>query len=417
MDRKISDKKKRKMNRRRILKIAVPAFTVCAIITAAILMTSDRIPESDLELSEAKRGDIETSVDATGKIIPAFEETLVSPVSTRIVEVYLHEGDKVEAGTPILRLDLESTETEVRTTTDELNMRKLSTRQSELNSHTHLTNLRMKIKAKEMSVAELKAEVRNEKRLDSIGSGTGERVRQAELTYNSALLELEQMRTELKNEAKVQAAANQSKRLEENITAKNLYLLQHTLEDAQVKAPRDGTLTFVNSSIGSSIGPGEKLAVLADLTRFKITAEIPEGESSRLASGAKVLVRINKKMLEGEISLIKPESANGIVTFTVKLKHDDDPALKSGMRTKVSVIYDRLENVVMIRNGGYYKGPGSYEMFVMTDEGTLEKKRVILGDSNFDYVEVKSGIKEGEKVAVGDMEKYSRHSTLKIKRK
>ena len=56
----------------------------------------------------------------------------------------------------------------------------------------HLNYLEMQAKVKEMDVNRLHAEVINERRLDSIGSGTGERVREAEFAYETGRLQLEQ---------------------------------------------------------------------------------------------------------------------------------------------------------------------------------------------------------------------------------
>lgn len=415
MDRELTKEEKKKIQQRRMFRIGAPLFLVVAAIVVVILLMGSSIAEENLQLSDVQKGEIETSVDASGKVVPSYEETVVSPVSTRLMEVYCQEGDKVDSGAPLLRLDLQSAETDVRKMTDELSMRKISTRQTSLNSTTLLTNLEMKIKAKEMSVAELKAEVENEKRLDSLGSGTGDRVRQAELAYRTGMLELEQMRKELVNEREAQAAAYRSKQLEEGITAKNLEVLQRTLDDARVKAPHAATVTYISSSIGSSIGPGEKLAVLADLSRFKIKAEMPEGESSKLTPGAKAIVRIGSKKLSGKVAHVQPQSANGIVNFTVRLDNENDPALKAGLRTNVSVVYDVLPDVMMIRNGAYYKGPGSYQMFVLTEENRLEKRMLQLGDSNFEFVEVRSGLKPGERVAINDMSDYMKYSSLKVK--
>lgn len=417
MDREIPIEEKRARRRRLMLRYGIAAAAVTAAIVAVIAFAGHSIPEGDLELSDAVAGNLETTVDASGRVAPAFEETVVSPVATRILEVYLQEGDLVEEGTPILRLDLQEAEADVRKMSDELSMRHLSTLHASLDSRTFLTNLEMKIEAKEMAVAELGEEVRNERRLDSLGSGTGDRVRQAELAYRTGKLELEQMRKELANERQAHAASAQSKRLEEGITAKNLEMLQRTLDDARVKAPHAATLTYVNSSIGSSIGPGEKLAVLADLSRFKITAEIPEGESQKLTAGAPATVRIGGRKLQGKVAQVMPQSSNGTVSFTVRLDEESDPVLKSGLKANVSVVYEMLDSVVMIRNGAYYKGPGSYRLFVLGDNDRLERRFVTLGESNFEYVEVKSGIKPGERVAVGDMEKYAGYESLKIKHK
>lgn len=137
---------------------------------------------------------LESSVSASGKIVPLYEQAIVSPVATRIIEVYCNEGDTVEADQSLLKLDLQSAETDLRRISDEVSMKKNEIEQASLANATYLTDLEMKIKVKEMSVSHLKAEVANEKRLDSIGSGTGDRIREAELAYSTARLELEQLK-------------------------------------------------------------------------------------------------------------------------------------------------------------------------------------------------------------------------------
>ena len=49
---------------------------------------------------------IEVSVSASGKVVPAFEEIINSPINSRIVEIYKKGGDSVDVGRPILKLDL-----------------------------------------------------------------------------------------------------------------------------------------------------------------------------------------------------------------------------------------------------------------------------------------------------------------------
>lgn len=380
-----------------------------------IALVGESVKESDLSIAPAEKGTIESSVSASGKIVPLYEQAIVSPVSTKIMEVYCNEGDQVEAGESLLRLDLQSTEMELRRATDEVSMKRNEIEQAALNNATYLTDLEMKIKAKEMSVSHLKAEVANERRLDSIGSGTGDRIREAQLAYETGKLELEQLRMQLHNERKAHAASFRSKQLEGTISSRNLEEMQRTLDDAKVKAPRQGTVTFLNKSLGTSISAGEKLAVVSDLTHFKINGEIPESNSGKLSIGSAVNVRINRNMVKGHISNISPQSVNGLVQFTVLLEDDSDKLLRSGLRTDLNVVYDIHDGVVRIPNGSYFQGPGSYQLFVKTSDDKLERRNVSLGDSNFDYVEVKSGIKPGEMVVVSDMAVYKDKKTVKLK--
>ena len=415
MDREIPKDVQRREARKRWLKIGAVGGGVVGIVVLVIALVGESVKESDLSIAPAEKGTIESSVSASGKIVPLYEQAIVSPVSTKIMEVYCNEGDQVEAGESLLRLDLQSTEMELRRATDEVSMKRNEIEQAALNNATYLTDLEMKIKAKEMSVSHLKAEVANERRLDSIGSGTGDRIREAQLAYETGKLELEQLRMQLHNERKAHAASFRSKQLEGTISSRNLEEMQRTLDDAKVKAPRQGTVTFLNKSLGTSISAGEKLAVVSDLTHFKINGEIPESNSGKLSIGSAVNVRINRNMVKGHISNISPQSVNGLVQFTVLLEDDSDKLLRSGLRTDLNVVYDIHDGVVRIPNGSYFQGPGSYQLFVKTSDDKLERRNVSLGDSNFDYVEVKRGIKPGEMVVVSDMAVYKDKKTVKLK--
>ncbi len=75
--------------------------------------------------------------------------------------MYCNEGDTVEADQSLLKLDLQSAETDLRRISDEVSMKKNEIEQASLANATYLTDLEMKIKVKEMSVSHLKAEVAN----------------------------------------------------------------------------------------------------------------------------------------------------------------------------------------------------------------------------------------------------------------
>ena len=285
--------------------------------------------------------------------------------------------------------------------------------QTMLGNATKLTDLEMRIRAKEMSVSHLMAEVANERRLDSIGSGTGDRIREAELAYETARLELEQMRTQLVNERKSADAAYRSKRLEGNISRRNLTEMQHTLDDARICAPHQGTVTYINRNLGTSIAAGEKLATVADLSHFKILGEMPETNATKLSAGSEVNIRVNRLTLKGHISGISPQSQNGMVEFSVLLENDATQGLRPGLRTDLNVVFDILDDVIRIPNGPYFQGAGSYVMFVKTADNRLERRNVTLGDSNFDYVEVRSGLEPGDQVVISDMKQFRERDNLK----
>lgn len=86
--------------------------------------------------SQVSTGTIEVSVSASGKVVPAFEEIINSPINTRILEVYKKGGDSVDIGTPILKLDLQSAETDYKQKLDEEQMRSYKLKQLKLENMT-----------------------------------------------------------------------------------------------------------------------------------------------------------------------------------------------------------------------------------------------------------------------------------------
>lgn len=407
MDREITKKEKREIAFKKWIKIGSIIIVIVIAFVVILSFIGEKMDESNLKISTADEGVIESCVIGTGKIVPLYEQAIISPVGTRILELYCNEGDYISSGQSLLRLDLQNAETDLRRKADEVSMKKNEIEQTALSSATYLTDLEMKIKAKEMAVNHLMEEVNNERRLDSIGSGTGDRIREAELAYSTGLLELQQLKTQLANERKSHAASLRSKELEGSITERDLKEMERTIEDARVRAPRNGTVTYLNKGIGTSISQGEKLAVISDLSHFKINGEIAESFVNRLAPGQKVNVRIGKETIHGHIASISPQSHAGVVDFIVLLDDDMSPLLRSGLKAELNIVYDLRDNVIRIPNGSYFSGPGTYNLFVKTEDKVLEKRSVLLGDSNFDYVEVKSGLRKGEKVVITDMSAYN----------
>lgn len=407
MDRQLTNEEIRRERRKRWMRIGIPAAVVIAGGVLVLSMARGSVRRGELNMGTVDRGAIESTIQASGKVVPAFEEIITSPIASRVVEIYGRAGDKVEAGTPLLRLDLEATEAEISKLRDSRQKLVYAIEQQELANATELTNLEMEIKVKEMAVNRLEAEVENEKRLDDLGSGTGDRVREAELAYKTGCIQLEQLRSRLVNERSMRQAAIKGQRLDLSISDRNLGTQLRTLEDARLKSPRAATLTYIVNAIGQQVGAGEKVAVIADLSSFKVDAEISETNARLLSAGGKASVRVAKKVYPGTVINVSPVANHGAVTFSVVFDDSTAVNLRSGLAAEVFVVREVRDDVLRLPIGPYYsRGAGEYELFVETSPGELEKRKVQLGDAGYNYVEVKSGLSPADKVVLGDMSAY-----------
>ena len=415
MDREIPKEVRDKERKKKFIKYG--AIGVAAVVCIAVLISFMRssVNKKDLVFSEVDNGTIEVSVSASGKVVPAFEEIINSPINTRIVEVYRKGGDSVDVGTPILKLDLQSTETEYKKLLDEEQMKRYQLEQLKVNNNTYLSDLSMQVKISAMKLNRMEVELRNERYLDSLGSGTTDKVRQAELNFNTGKLELEQLRQQYANESKVKEADLKVKELEFNIFSKSLAEMKRTLDDAQIRSPRKAILTYINNQVGAQVAEGSQVAIISDLSHFKVEGEIADTYGDRVAAGGRAIVKIGNEKLEGTVSSVTPLSKNGVISFIVQLNEDNNKRLRSGLKTDIYVMNAVKEGVLRLANASYYVGRGEYELFVQDSKDEVVKRKVQLGDSNFEYVEVISGLKPGDKVVVSDMSSYKNKNKLKLK--
>ena len=250
--------------------------------------------------------------------------------------------------------------------------------------------------------------------LDSLGSGTTDKVRQAEYSYDVAQLEYEQLQQQYANEKEVLDAEYKVQELDFSIFRKGLAELKRTLDDAQVRSPRKAVLTYINNQIGAQVGQGSQLAIISDLNHFKVEGEISDTYGDRVVAGRRAIVKLGNEMLEGTVSSVTPLSKNGVISFSVQLNEENHVRLRSGLKTDIYVMSAVKEDVMRIANGGYYVGRGEYELFVRTSVGEVEKRKVQLGESNFEYVEVKDGLKNGDQVIVSDMTQFRNNKVVKL---
>lgn len=414
MDREIPKEIKQKERRNTIIKYAIIVIIAIGVVWAVNLFLQDRIDGKKLKFCTVDVGDIEASINASGKLAPAFEQIITSPINSRIVEVYSKAGDKVEEGTPLLKLDLQSAQTDYDKLVDQVQMKRLEIEQQTMNNKTYLSDLQMRIRVSEMTYNRLTVELRNEKYLDSIGSGTTDKVREVEFSCQSKQLELEQLRAQYANESRVKEAGLNVKRLELSMLNKELDKMKRTLNDAQIRSPYKATLTFISNQVGAPISQGGQVAIIADLEHVKVDGRVSENYASRVRVGNKAKVIVNNHEYEGVVSHIEPTASNGVNAFSVQLENDTLSLLRPGLNAEIYIADGLSQNVKRIANASFFTDPGKYTVYVRKGD-ELERRVIQLGTSNYDYIEVVNGLQPGEEIVISDMSAYD-VPKLKIKK-
>jgi HlyD family secretion protein len=103
-----------------------------------------------------------------------------------------------------------------------------------------------------------------------------------------------------------------------------------------------------------------------------------------------------------------PAVSQGMMECLIRIDNGDITNLRPAQQLEIRVIISYKDNVLRLPNGTYYKDRGYKEMYVVKGNKAYRKK-ILLGDANFDWVEVLEGLEPGENVIVTDIaEKYTR---------
>jgi HlyD family secretion protein len=161
----------------------------------------------------------------------------------------------------------------------------------------------------------------------------------------------------------------------------------------------------VNKNIGATIREGEALARIADLGSFKVTGSISDAQLSHLRNGMPAIILINDTEVRGSVTNIYPAVENGIATFDIQLNERNNKLLRPNLKVEVFLVTATGSNVMRVANGPAFSGLESQDIFILRD-GKAERRKVQIGMSNFEYVELKNNVKAGEVVITSDMSEY-----------
>lgn len=414
MDREISIKQQAR-RRTKIYLLVIATLVVAAFgFIQFKSMVEPSVKRSTFTTSIAEVGVIEATVPASGIVTPEYEATISSPVNAKIEQVLFNAGDRVLAGQSILRLNKEASLLAFEKLNEEQHVNRNKINQLSLGLQKSLDELKTQHSIKQMKISSLETALDHEQSLLAIGGSTDENVKQARLTLNVAQLELTQIKNQIDNQKAMMQADLKSLGYEINIREKDIKGISDKLKNAAISSPRNGVITWVNNKIGAEINEGEELVRIADLSSFKVEASISDTYADEVKAGRTALVRINKTDLKGNINNIQPAIEDGTVKFSISLSNKSSKLLRSNSKVDVFVITSYKENTIRVKNGAAFNGSEEQKVFVMKGENAVSRK-IKIGESNSDYLEILSGVKPGERLITSDMQDFIHLSKVKIK--
>jgi membrane fusion protein (multidrug efflux system) len=179
------------------------------------------------------------------------------------------------------------------------------------------------------------------------------------------------------------------------------------LGDTRVLAPADGVIEKRLTSTGEHVGRGAALFTLVRSGVLELAAAVPARFANSLAPGQMARFSADGHQLEGRVARVSPtvDPASRSIAVYVQVPNANG-LIKGGTFTTGRIVARTLTNAIVVPSAGVRQRPDSGQPFTYVVVGQeIEQRDVTLGalDEARGLAEVKTGLKEGDRVIVGNV--------------
>ena len=290
-----------------------------------------------VEVQPLKRAEMVAVYSGTAPIEAHEEATVVAKVGGEVRQIYVEEGDAVQAGQVLARLDGDRLRLTLAQT--DANLRKLE------------RDYKRTLELAEKGLVPKSTAENTKYDLDALRAG-----------YESARLELSY---------------------------------------TEIRAPINGVISARKIKVGNTIGPNEPTFTVTDLDPLLAFVHVPEKEFRKIAPGQNAEVVIDAlggTRFAGTISRISPTVDPQTGTFRARVEVPDATrTLKPGMFARVNIVYERRQDALQLPRTAILDADGQQSVFVVAS-GKAEQRTIRTGLSNGGWIEVLDGLEGSEQI-------------------
>jgi multidrug efflux pump subunit AcrA (membrane-fusion protein) len=190
----------------------------------------------------------------------------------------------------------------------------------------------------------------------------------------------------------------------------SMKLADRQLRDTEIRAPFDGIVEkrFVN--LGELVKTQMPVMAVVRVDPLKVIAEIPEHMAPWISPGQPVQLHVDAypdKTFTGKVSRISPAVNTATRAFPFEaLVPNSETVLKPGTFARVHIESGKLDDVMTLSFTSLQYRYGVNRVFVV-DGDKLAVHELKVGDRLRDRIEILSGVKSGDRVAVTDVDKLA----------
>ena len=343
-----------------LLLLALATFVGCS----SDRETASTAPETvrNVSVLSVQTANVPDLVEAVGTLRAAQTSQLAGQMMANIVEIRVHEGDRVQRGQVLAVLD----EAQPRAALDRATAADLASQQG--------------ITAADSDLALAESTFKRYQTLYEKKSVSPQEFDEVKARYQAA-----EARRDMARAGQTQAKAA----LQQAHTA---------LGYTRILAPFDGLVTEKKADVGALVSPGMPIFTVEDLHRYRLEATVNETDLRyvRLGQQAPVIIdAVGDRELKGRVVEIVPAADAASRSFLVKIEIPSDPALRSGLFGRAQFSRGEKSSLLIPRTAVVERGQ-LQGVYVLDQNKIAGLRYITLGKPSGAQVEVLAGLQAGE---------------------
>jgi HlyD family secretion protein len=183
--------------------------------------------------------------------------------------------------------------------------------------------------------------------------------------------------------------------------------IQAQINKTILRAPINGLVTVQNAKIGEIANPGAPVAKIISQGQFQIEAYVSETDVAKIQAGNNTKITLDayggSDIFDGKIIAVDPAETivNGIGSYKITIQFlQDDSRIKPGMTANVKIQTAQATGVMAVPKRSVITRGNDKFILVQSSNGEFSEQKIQTGiEGSNGYVQITSGISEGDKIA------------------
>lgn len=400
-------------------------FTIIIIITIIVI----RIKTDSYELKvfeddfyKVRKGNIDEIVKLEGEVVNTSKYTLNTEISGYVKEVFVKEGDEVSTGDILCQIENTKYLEELKSLENKLKISRIKLKAYNIGIEKNVVDQEYAIYKKNILLKEYNENLIILTHLSDIGS-----ISKNEMEFSKK--EILKIEKELDHLSKKNSLENEY--YKQQILIRELEITNYKLEIEKIekqiqlsiiKAPFNGIIQKVFLVRGNYIQDKTLFCELEQNLMLDYICKVPISIKDLIRIGLPVEVELNNKLIKGRVKSIsklirKNDMQSNYLEARIEIPEEYSNYLLSGMYFNVNVVVDKKEYVLIVPRAEYTSTSGFEYVFRVENEKEAVKTYIETGIYNEDYVEIVSGLKDGDIILISDYSKFFKLNKINFKKR